>query len=207
MSESSTRLSIATPQITSTGHEADLGELGRLEGERADLDVEVGAVDLLPDPRQPRQDQQHEGDGDNHVAVLLELAVVAKEQDRGREQDQPDDEPLCLLARVGGVDPVDHHDPEARQQRHQGEQVRVGVGQREAQEHVRGQAQREEDRAIGQRRVGEDVLALDEDRGEARDHEAGRRQQPQQLAVARAHPDADVSCPRSAARISAIAFF
>ena len=40
----------------------DLRELGRLEGERADLDPEVGAVDLLADPRQPRRQQQQQAD-------------------------------------------------------------------------------------------------------------------------------------------------
>ena len=40
----------------------DLRELGRLEGERADLDPEVGAVDLLADPRQARRQQQQQAD-------------------------------------------------------------------------------------------------------------------------------------------------
>ena len=40
----------------------DLRELGRLEGERADLDPEVGAVDLLADPRQARRQQQQQPD-------------------------------------------------------------------------------------------------------------------------------------------------
>ena len=41
--------------------------------------------------------------------------------------DQPDDEPLRLLAREVLVDPVDHHEAEARQHRDEREQVRVGV--------------------------------------------------------------------------------
>ena len=40
--------------------DADLGDLGRLEGERPEVDVEVGAVDLRPDARQPRRQQQQD---------------------------------------------------------------------------------------------------------------------------------------------------
>ena len=59
--------------------DADLRELGRLEGERADLDPEVGAVDLLADPRQARRQQQQQADDGDRVAVALEHVVVAQE--------------------------------------------------------------------------------------------------------------------------------
>ncbi len=123
--------------------EADLGELRRLEEDPArQADAQVGAVDLIADARQPREDEQHQRHGHDRVAVALELAVVAKEDDRRREQDEPEHEPLRLLARLGGVDPVDHDDPEARQQGDEREHVGIGVGQGEADEDVGRQAQR-----------------------------------------------------------------
>ena len=64
-----------------------------------ELDAEVGAVDLLADPRHARQQQQQQADQRDRVAVALEHAEVAQQQDRRREQDQPDHEPLRLLAR------------------------------------------------------------------------------------------------------------
>ena len=125
-------------------HDRDLGELGGLEGDAADVDVEVGAVDLLADPRQARQHGREDADRGDRVAVALEHAdaVRAQREDRGGEQDQPDHHPLRLLARQHGVDAVDHHDPHAREHGDEREQVGVGVGQREADHEVRRQAQR-----------------------------------------------------------------
>ncbi len=91
----------------------------------------------------------------DRVAVPLEHAQVAQQQDRRGEQDQPDDEPLRLLARELLVDPVDDDEAEAGEHRDEREQVRVGVRQREAQEQVPGEAQAEEQRAVGERDVGE----------------------------------------------------
>ena len=184
--------------------QADLGELGRLEAQAAGhLDPQIGAVDLLADPRQAREHEQQQRHRDDHVAVLLELAVVAEGDDRHREQDQPEHEPLRLLAGVGGADPVDHHDPEAGQQRHQREHVGVGVGQRDADQDVGGQAQAQEDRPVGERDVGQHVLALDEHAGESGGDEQGGRNQAEQLTVARAHR---ASWPSSAACTRLIAF-
>ena len=107
----------------------DLAELGRLEGDRPELDAEVGAVDLLADPGHARQQQQQQRDRGDRVAVALEHAEVAQQQDRRREQDQPDHEPLRLLARQRVVDPVDDDEAEA------GEHARpagTGTGRRTA---------------------------------------------------------------------------
>ena len=121
--------------------QSDLGELGRLKDEHAgDPDTEVGAVDLRAQPRHPWQQQQQQRHRHDRVAVALELAVVPKRDDRDREQRQPQHEPLRLLAREGRIDPVDHHDPEAGQQRDQGEHVRVGMGQRHPDHDVPSQA-------------------------------------------------------------------
>ena len=78
--------------------DGELAELGRLEGERADVDAEVGAVDLGADPGHARQHQQDQPGGDDHVPVALEHVVVLEEDDRRHEQDQPDDEPVGLVA-------------------------------------------------------------------------------------------------------------
>ena len=168
--------------------QTDLGELRRLEHEQAgDAHAQVRAVGLVSDAGQPRQDQQAQRHHDDDVAVLLELAVVAKRDDRDPEQDQPEHEPLRLLARERGADPVDHHDPEARQQRDQREHVRIGVRQRHPDEDVPGDAQPQEDRAVGQRDVREDVRALDEHAGEPGGQQQRGRDQTDELTVACAH--------------------
>jgi len=131
------------------------------------------------------------------VAVALEHAHAAPTQrdDRGGEQDEPDDHPLRLLARQHGIDPVDHHDADARQHGGEREQVGIGVRQRKADHQMRGQAQPEEQRSVGQgdrRSVvqgqvrfgpGRDVFGLDEDRGEAGDHQQRRGHEAQELAI------------------------
>ena len=79
--------------------DADLRDLRRLEGERAEVDLEVGAVHLRADARQPRRHQQQDPDGRDQVAVALEHVVVAQEEDRRREQGRPGDEDRRLLQR------------------------------------------------------------------------------------------------------------
>jgi hypothetical protein len=167
----------------------DLGELRRLEGQRAELHAEVRAVDVLPDARHARQQQERDPRRGDRVPVALEDAVVAQREDRRREQDQPQHEPLRLLPREVLVDPVDHHQAEAGEDREQREQVRVGVRQREAQHEVRAEAQPEEDRAEGQRHIAQHVVALDEHRGETGGEQQRGGDERQQLAVARAHED------------------
>ena len=119
----------------------ELRELGRLELDRAHLDGEVRAADLVPDAGQPRHQQQRDRGRGDRVAVALEHAVVADEQDRGAEEREPDDEPLRLLARQLGVDPVDHHHAHRREQGGEGEHVGVGVRQPRPDEQVCEHAQ------------------------------------------------------------------
>ena len=159
-------------------------------------DAEVGAVDLLADPGHARQQEQQQAAGRDRVAVALEHAEVAQEDDRRREQHEPDDEPLRLLARELLVDPVDDHQPEAGEHRDEREQVRVRVGQREADHEVPGEAQAEERRAVGQRDVRELLRVLDEHRREAGGEQERGGDEREQLAVAGAHS----SLPRSRAR-------
>ena len=140
----------------------------------------------------------------DQVAVALEHVVVADQEDRGAEEDEPDHEPLRLLARELGVDPVDEDEPDRRQQRGEREQVRVGVRQPRADEQVGDDAQAEEDGAVGERRVLDVLRARGQHGGEARHHEQRDRQQPEQLAGAGGHQPPAVpavsSCPRSSAR-------
>ena len=139
--------------------DADLRELGRLEGERADLDPEVGAVDLLADAGQARRQQQQQPDRGDRVAVALEHVVVAQELDRQREEDEAEHEPVGLVAGQVGVDPVDHHQAERGQQRDQREQVGVGVGQPDPQEEVGGEADRQEVGAVDEAEVVEPAFS------------------------------------------------
>jgi hypothetical protein len=123
--------------------------------------------------------------------------VVAQRDDRRREDDQPDDEPLRLFAREVLVEAVEHDEAEAGQHRDEREEVGVGVGQRHAQHEVCGQAERQEDQPVGQRQVRQQVVALDEDRGEPGGHEQRRRDQREELAVAGVH---EAMRPRSSSR-------
>jgi hypothetical protein len=168
----------------------DLRELGGLKRDRAEVEGQIGAVDRAP---QARQQQQQDAAERDDVAVALQHAVVAAQRDDRRgEEDQPDDEPLRLHARELLVEAVEHHEAEAGEDGDEREEVRVGVGQRHAQHEVGREAQRQEDRAVGQRQVGEQVLALDEHRGEAGRQQQRRRDQREQLAVAGAHAWAPV---------------
>ena len=163
----------------------DLRQLRGLKGDRAHAERQVGAVRRAAEARQQQQQDAAERDD---VAVALEHAmVVAQRDDRRREDDQADDEPLRLVAREVLVEAVEHHQAEAGEHGDEREEVRVGVGQRHAQHEVRGEAEREEDRAVGQRQVRQQLVALDEDRGEAGGQQQRRRDQREELAVAGVH--------------------
>jgi hypothetical protein len=127
--------------------DADLRELGRLEGERAELDAEGSAVDLLADRPAGGARAAQQADRRDRVAVALRHVVVAQEGSSG-EEEEAEHEPVGLVARPALVDPVDHHQPEGGQQRDQREEVGVGVGQADPQEDVGGQADREEVGAV-----------------------------------------------------------
>ena len=165
----------------------DLRELRGLEGQRAEVDPEVGAVDLRADARDARQQQEQQAAGGDQIAVALQRPVVAQQQDREREEREPDDEPLRLLAGQVVVDAVDHDQPDAGQHGDDREEVRIGVRDARADDEMRGQAEREEHEAVGQRCVGDLIALLDEDGSEAGHHQQRRRQQAEELAVASAH--------------------
>ena len=163
-----------------------------------DLDGEERAADLLADAGQPRHQQQRDRGRGDRVAVALEHAVVADEQDRGAEEREPNHEPLRLLARQLGVDPVDHHHAHRREQGGEREHVGVGVRQPRPDEQVREHAQAEEDGAVGERGVAHVLGARGQHGRKAGGHQQRHRQQPEQLA--RCVPTSADSCPRSSAR-------
>ena len=166
------------PRVAQVGGEEDddreLAELRRLELEGADADAEVGAVDLLADAGHARQQQQRQAGRRDRVAVALEHAEVLEEDDREREEQEPEAEPARLAQRLLLVEPVDHHEPEAGQHRHERQQVGIGVGQPDPHHEVGGDADAQEHRAVGERDVGELLGLLDEDRGESRRPPAAR---------------------------------
>ena len=163
--------------------DADLGQLGRLEGDRTEADPQVGAVDLGADQRQPRGHQQGEADQGDRVPVPLEHRVVAEDLDHDREEDQPEHEPVGLVAgqltTQFGVEPVEHDESEGGQQRHQREEVRVSVGQADPDVDVGGEADRQEVEPVGETQVGQLAVVLREDRGEAGGQEQGNRDEGQ----------------------------
>ena len=182
----------------------DLRQLGGLEGDRADADAEVRAVDLLADPRDAREQQEQDARGRDDVAIALEHPhVLAQRDDRAREDDEPHDEPLRLLAGEVLVEPVEHHEPEARERRDEREEVRVGVRERHAHDEVRDEAQAEEQPAVGQRRVREDVVALHEHRREARCDQQGGGDEGEELAIALGHRAVRRPCSSSRTRSAA----
>ena len=135
-------------QVAGEEHgQAQLGELLRLHGEPAqrDLDLGEGARHLADAVRQHRgQGQQHHADGTQRVGVPLQGAGLPDEGQHGHEGGDPGravehlegrglgahggDDEAAVASPAGLLQPVDHHDPEAVQQRGQRQQERVGVG-------------------------------------------------------------------------------
>src|ERR687898_705728 len=67
---------------------------------------------------------------------IMSSAMVADGQDCAAEEHEPDHEPLRLLARQLGVDPVDQDEPDGGKQRGEREQIGIGLGQAGADEQV-----------------------------------------------------------------------
>ncbi|GMA90706.1 hypothetical protein GCM10025869_12350 [Homoserinibacter gongjuensis] len=116
--------------------EQDLRELTRLEREDADLHPDIRVGTRLADHRNDRQQQQHDADEHREVAVTLQHAVVAHEQQSADREDERDGRPGDLPhavrrpARValGDVEPVDHGDAEPREKRRDRHHERIALG-------------------------------------------------------------------------------
>ena len=147
------------------------------------LDAEVGAVHLGADQGQPRGQQQAEADQGDRVPVTLENRIVLEEVDHRGEEDQPDHEPVRLVAGQFvpglGIEPVEHDQADRGQQGHQREEVRIGVGQPDPDVDVGGEADRQEIEPVGKAQVGQLAVVLREDRGEAEGQKQGNRDEGQ----------------------------
>ena len=110
-----------------------------------DLDPEVGAVDLLRRSPAGAAPAAAAADRDDRVAVALEHVVVAQDRIVTANRTRPSTNQLAWSrarwSRSGRSSPA-----RSGQQRDQREQVGVGVGKRDPQVDVGGQADREEDR-------------------------------------------------------------
>jgi hypothetical protein len=176
------------PGVVEVAREEDddreLGELGGLEGDGTDAHGEVRPVHRLAEHGQPRHEEQRDAGGRDRVAVALQHAEVAQEQHGRAEEPEADGEPLRLLARQVGLDAVDHHEADRTQQRRQREEVGVRVREPRADEEVREEAPREEERAVDERHVAHLLLPGEEHGGEPRGHEEGDGDEPEELAQA-----------------------
>jgi hypothetical protein len=166
----------------------ELCELTGLELERADVDPEAGAVDRLAEDGRGREREQQERADAEEVLVALEHAVVVAEgEHRPRERADAHDDPEALTERVVRVQPVDQRQADRGEERHHRQQVRVGVGHREARDHVRDDVEAEEEERVGQRagrdlRLVRDVDAREADAGDQPDDD-----EIEELAVPRGH--------------------
>ena len=166
------RLRLATSTDGEEDQQQDLGDLGGLNREAGQANPDLRAVLLGHRPGQHRRDdEKHQADQPAHVAVAGEHAVVGEEDDDEAERDHADERPQHLLvgarsARAAGaertlgeVEAVNHDQPQAIQQRHHGEQQRIGV-RREAADRQVGAAEQGEiaDRVL--RQVPAEALLL-----------------------------------------------
>ena len=101
-------------------------------------------------PEEAGQDQQDDPGERDQIAVALEGLVVAQEDDRRREEDQAEDEPVGLVAGEALVEAIEHHHPERGEQRDEREEERIGVGQPDPDDDVGGDAEGQE---VGRRRT------------------------------------------------------
>jgi hypothetical protein len=172
----------------------DLGELAGLDGEDAQPQPDLRPVDLGDRRRQQAgQREQHQPGEARRVAVAGQRAVVAHEEQHGDEQRQPDRRPRDLppdqdgggiaaerrgALGVGEVQPVDHDEAQPVEQRHAGQDQRVGVRREPAHGHVREREEGEVREPHPQQRLGERLLLVGLDEHE-RDRDEHRRERQQ----------------------------
>ncbi len=180
-------------------HQQDLAELGRLEADRTKGHPEPGPVDL-PAEDGGEEQQQQPGDADHEAVVAQHLEIADEDQDQ-QEGDQADHQPHGLLQGQLLVQPVDHQDPQGREQRRHRQKVGIGVRRQHPAPDVGYREQSQEERPIGQRRPGERRGLLRVDQREPQSGEDQRGNEKDELAVAGAHcwalRDRRNSCPSS----------
>ncbi len=121
-------------QVGRPEHQRELGQLARLQGERADADPALGAVGRHPQRREHRQEQQQ---GDPHERVGDPAEHPQRHPARGEQHRQTDAHPgrLPNEDRVGRAEGLErphvrrreHHD-QAEQQQQPGRRTKQVVG-------------------------------------------------------------------------------
>ena len=156
-------------QVAGEEHgQRQLGELLRLDAEPAEgnLDLRPGTGHLADAAGQQRwQGEQHQPDGAERVGVPLQHARLADHHEHGNERDHPDRAPdelerggrgahggdrvawVAVTARL--LEPVDHHQAEAVEQRRERQQQRVRPWGELADGQVRTQHQHTEKYSVG----------------------------------------------------------
>src|SRR3990170_2207585 len=170
-----------------------LGQLAGLEADRPELDPERGAVSGRTDPGERREREERDRRRAERVLVVVQLAVVAQDEHRGREECDRDDDPDALPQRPLGLDPVDRRQADGREERSERQEVRVSVREGDPQDDVGGEVESEEEGRVRERRGRDDRLAGDVDAGEPDGGDEPDCEQVQELAVAEAQGTASSS--------------
>ncbi len=160
----------------------DLGDLTRLEVDRADLHPDACSVDGAADAGDEGQDQQHQADEQERVAIALEHPGATHDDQRGDERQHAHGGPRGLQAGQALVEAGDHDVAQAVQEGDQRQQDGIGVGGVAAHGEVGGEEQREQhdeerpdvDRDLGHRsQAGQHIGAGRDDHGQHDQPELG----------------------------------
>ena len=206
--------------------ESELGELARLDREPADADPHLGAVDLAHRVGQDR------GDGEQHQADRAEGVGVALQRPRLLDHGEHDDErghancaPHDLerrgrrghrgdrVARVpvtaGLLQPVDHHDAQAVEQRGKRQQQRIRPRRQPPDGEVRDADDDRERQAVGDYPAGQLAVQPEAHAGVGEQHHGDGEDKHDQLGSAPAarqrHHAAQGRAVRHPPRLSGIA--
>ena len=150
----------------------DLGELTGLELEAADLDPQLGAIDLGADEH-GQHEQDDAGDAQD-VFVAFDDLEVLHHGERAYHEGHAQEQENHLAQRGVGLQTRDEGDADAREREHDGQDRRVGAGREDAHADMgRGECG-EQSQRDGQRLEGERGARGDHVHGvEQRDGERG----------------------------------
>ena len=108
--------------------EGELGELARLEVDRADAHPDACPAERTADAGDERQDEQGDADEQERPAVAGEVGSPLHDGERQHEGDDGDDAPRRLqTGEALGLEAGDHHVADAVEQGDEGEQRRLGA--------------------------------------------------------------------------------
>src|SRR5581483_5301288 len=109
-------------------HQQDLGRLAGLEVERPEVDPQPGAVDVLADSRDGREEQRGDPEEGERVAVALQVGDPADGGQGGDEGGDADRRPQRLVTGQVGVEPGDDDEADAVEEDGEAEEGAVGPG-------------------------------------------------------------------------------